>query len=54
MSCSPGTRVTKDGGRVFYTRFDEDDLAKSEDCRLMVTRALFWSAQRDIDKARKK
>lgn len=48
------TRITKDGQRVFYTRYDEGDLVKSEECRLMLARALFWAAQRDIDKARKK
>lgn len=48
------TRVTKEGQRVFYTRYDEGDLVKSEECRLVLARALFWAAQRDIDKARKK
>lgn len=48
------TRVTGEGLRVFYSRYDEEDLEKSEDCRQMVARALFWAAGRDIDKARKK
>jgi type 1 glutamine amidotransferase len=48
------TRVTKDGLRSFYTRYDEEDLVKSEDCRQMLARALFWAANRDIDKARKR
>jgi type 1 glutamine amidotransferase len=37
-------RTTKDGQRSFYTRYDEDDLVSSADCRTMVTRALFWAA----------
>jgi len=48
------TRVTKEGQRVFYTRYDEDDLVKSEECRLVLARALFWAAGRDLEKARKK
>lgn len=48
------TRVTKDGQRIFYTRYDEDDLEKSEECRQVLARALFWATQRDIDKAHKK
>ena len=48
------TRVTKEGQRVFYTRYDEEDLVKSEDCRQVLARALFWAAQRDIEKARKR
>lgn len=47
------TRVTKDGRRAFYTRFDETDLAKSEDCRAMATGALFWAAGKDAEKFKK-
>lgn len=47
------TRITKDGQRIFYTRYDEDDLVKSEECRVVLARALFWAASRDLDKARK-
>lgn len=47
------TRVTKDGQRVFYTRYDEDDLVKSEDCRLVLVHALFWAAGRDAKAYRK-
>jgi type 1 glutamine amidotransferase len=35
-----------DAGRVFYTRYDPDDLKKDEACRQMVARALFWAADR--------
>jgi type 1 glutamine amidotransferase len=48
------TRVTKEGQRIFYTRYDEEDLEKNEDCRVVLARALFWAANRDIEKARKK
>jgi type 1 glutamine amidotransferase len=48
------TRVTKEGQRIFYTRYDEDDLVKSEECRVVLARALFWAVGRDIEKARKK
>ncbi len=39
--------------RVFYTRYDPNDLAKNPGVREMVTRAIFWAAQRDIEKMRK-
>jgi type 1 glutamine amidotransferase len=49
-------RVIKDRGnqRVFYTRYDPDDVAKQADIRDMVVKALFWAAGRDLEKARKK
>jgi hypothetical protein len=44
------TRVNKQtGGRAFYTRHDPDDLKKDEGCRLMVVKALFWTAGREIE-----
>ena len=49
------TRVVKaTGGRVFYTRYDPDDLKKDEGCRQMVARALFWAADREIAAVTKK
>jgi len=33
--------------RVFYTRYDADDVAAKEGVRDMVVRALFWAAGRD-------
>lgn len=47
------TRVTKDGQRIFYTRYDEDDLVKSAECRVVLARALFWAAGRDAKASRK-
>lgn len=40
--------------RVIYTRYDPDDVAKHVDVRDMVVKALFWAADRDLEKARKK
>jgi type 1 glutamine amidotransferase len=40
--------------RVFYTRYDPDDAAKSPDVRDLLVKALFWAADRAIEKARKK
>jgi type 1 glutamine amidotransferase len=47
-------RVTREGLRAFYTRYDERDLETSEDCRRMVSRALFWAAGKEPEKYRNK
>ena len=42
-------RVNKEtGGRAFYTRYDPKDLQNDEGCRIMVARALFWAANREL------
>lgn len=44
-------RVNKEtSGRVFYTRYDPNDLKKDEALRQMTARALFWAANREIKK----
>jgi type 1 glutamine amidotransferase len=40
-------RITEDL-RVFYSRYDPDDLKKDEACRQMVVNALFWAADRKV------
>lgn len=48
------SRIVKDRGqRVFYTRYDPEDL-KEEGIRDMVVRAIFWAGQRDEKELRKK
>lgn len=48
------TRLVKDRGqRVFYTRYDPEDL-QDEGVREMVVRAIFWAGQRAQDELRKK
>lgn len=49
-------RVNKERGnqRVFYTRYDPNDVNKYADVREMVVKALFWAADRDMEKARRK
>jgi type 1 glutamine amidotransferase len=42
------TRIHKETrGRIFYTRYDPNDLKNDEGCRQLVARALFWAADRD-------
>jgi len=48
------SRIVKDRGqRVFYTRYDPEDL-KDEGIRDMVVRVLFWAGNRDEKEHRKK
>lgn len=48
------SRIVKQRGqRVFYTRYDPEDL-KDEGIRDMVVRAIFWAGQRDQNELRKK
>lgn len=48
------TRVDpKTGRRVFYTRYDPDDIAKDPAVRDMVVRAIFWAAGKDLEQYRR-
>ncbi len=49
------SRIVKERGkqRVFYTRYDHHDLADHVGVRDMITRVLFWSVQKDINKYKK-
>ncbi len=48
-------RVVKDRNnqRTLYTRYDPHDLDKNPPIRDMVTRAIFWAADRELKSLRK-
>ncbi len=50
------TRINKERSnqRIFYTRYDPQDTDKHTDVRDMLTKALFWAADKDLEKFRKK
>lgn len=41
------------GPRIFYTRYDPDDVMKDEGVRNMVVRAIGWATQRDLETLKK-
>ena len=49
-------RIVKARGdqRVFYTRYDPNDVSKYPEVRDLVVEALFWAANRDEQQFRKK
>ncbi len=49
------SRIVKerDGQRVFYTRYDPNDIKNNPGVREMVVQAIFWAAQRDMNQLKR-